>query len=368
MKRILIVDHSSFVGGAEIYATEIARQNLCGQYEYVFAVTTPDILEGTDLDYEIFHSSQIKTRNIFRILVSALSSIKQLLAIIKKRQVQIVQTNTVRMHLIGVIVAIVSHKPLVWVIHSYDFPIMLFTFLSFIPVKIVFVSETIKTYYASFMLSKDKAVVVLNGFDFKKDATASGIPVELNETFSCQGEKVGIIGRIEHPKGQECLIKSFSVVIKSFPRAKLYIVGDIGPGSKKYYEDLISLIKTLNLESNVEFLGYVANVAYVIDRLDLIVQCSVIPESFGRVICESMAQGKAVVATRIGGFCELIDDNENGVLVTPDNSTELANVIVDLLSNSEKIKRMGESGMRKVTQKYQIQNTICAFNNLYENI
>ena len=97
--------------------------------------------------------------------------------------------------------------------------------------------------------------------------------------------------------------------------------------------------------------------------------CFVLPslsEGLPRVLIEAQALGKPVIATRVGGIPELISENENGFLVEPKNSEQLAGKIKRLLENPQLSREMGERGKQfardNFSNKKYIENYISMIN------
>ena len=78
-----------------------------------------------------------------------------------------------------------------------------------------------------------------------------------------------------------------------------------------------------------------------------------------------MALGKPVVGTNVGGIPEVIDDGTNGFLVEPCNPQQLAEKILELLCNSTLRDRMGQNAMQKVFDRFSIERTVKAIEEVY---
>jgi glycosyltransferase involved in cell wall biosynthesis len=83
--------------------------------------------------------------------------------------------------------------------------------------------------------------------------------------------------------------------------------------------------------------------------LDIVVVASQGPEAFGMTVLEAMSLAKAVVAPRVGGIDELVEDETTALLVTEATPESLAAKILDLLRDSDKRRRLGENA-REVAQ------------------
>jgi glycosyltransferase involved in cell wall biosynthesis len=167
--------------------------------------------------------------------------------------------------------------------------------------------------------------IIPNGIELKKIKRTS----EASNIQSKKGFIVLFVGTLRPIKGVKYLIESMKIIIQSNTEVKLYILGD---GEER--EKLELLCKQLELSSAIYFKGKVSN-AEAIDYMrsaDILVLPS-LSEGFPLVLLEAMASGLPVVSTRIRGIPEIVVENENGFLVEPANTEELAQKILLLLND-----------------------------------
>jgi glycosyltransferase involved in cell wall biosynthesis len=188
-----------------------------------------------------------------------------------------------------------------------------------------------------------KCHVIPNGIDIRKfDAAIRTLNVR-------RAKNVLFVGRLVLPKGVDYLIRAMPAVLKGVPEAKLVIVGE---GEEQ--KNLAVLVKNLALEDKVEFRGYVKFKELVKSYLEASV--FVLPsftrlENFGIVMLEAMACRTPVIASDIPGVKENIT-KDNGLLFPPRDVDSLADSIITIISDDEKVKRMGEAGRKLVEEKY----------------
>ena len=199
------------------------------------------------------------------------------------------------------------------------------------------------------------AVVIPNGIDGQKYANA-----KINREYS-NGHTVGFIGRIEEPrKGLKVLIDSLSIVARFIPDVQFLVAG---PGDSNEFT------KKLNpqLKSRIKFLGLLSNEEK--ERFLKSIQIYVAPntgsESFGIILTEALSAGTAVVASDIPAFKAVLENGEAGELFKNEDSADLAKVLVALLRDDDKRKRLGENG-RLSAQKYDWQVVAEQIENVYE--
>ena len=92
------------------------------------------------------------------------------------------------------------------------------------------------------------------------------------------------------------------------------------------------------------------------------------PEPLSRVGLESMAAGKPIVATLVGGTPELVEDGKTGILLDPGKPASLAKAIIDLLSDDQRLKAMGKAARERAMRQFHPDRTIKALVSFYEDI
>jgi phosphatidylinositol alpha-mannosyltransferase len=199
------------------------------------------------------------------------------------------------------------------------------------------------------------AVVIPNGIDGQKYANAKII-----DAYS-KNHTIGFIGRFEESrKGLQVLIDSLAIVARFVPDVE-YLVA--GPGDSKEF------MKNLNpqLRSRVKFLGLLSNAEKesFLKSIQIYVAPNTGSESFGIILTEALSAGTAVVASDIPAFKAVLENGEAGELFKNGDSADLAKVLVALLRDDDKRKRLSENG-RLSAQKYDWQVVAEQIENVYE--
>jgi len=182
---------------------------------------------------------------------------------------------------------------------------------------------------------KSEAIVIHNGVHAQELSSA--------KPYKHTGPYILAIGRHVPQKGFDVLLNAYALGRKQMDLPDLIIAGD-GPESEK----LSSLSDALCLSKYVHFVG----------RADRPLAASffkgceffVLPsrhEPFGIVNLEAMAAGKAIIATKVGGVPEIVENDVNGLLVPPKNAMELSMAIQKLWTDRELAIRLGERGQRR---------------------
>ncbi len=168
------------------------------------------------------------------------------------------------------------------------------------------------------------------------------------------------VGSLTREKGVAVLLKALPELRADFPNLGLCIVGD---GLLK--KDLEHLVSELDSDAYVHFAGLVEDVRpWLVACAALVVPS--LSEGMGLAAVEAMAMERPVVASAVGGLREVVVDGETGLLVEPGDSHVLAQQIHALLQNSDKRRRMGSNGRRRVQRHFTVERSVDQLQNLYE--
>lgn len=188
-------------------------------------------------------------------------------------------------------------------------------------------------------LTNSKIHVLPNGIDFE-DILNIG-PYETVEYPS-----ILYLGNLSKIKGIDVLLKAVPIIRKKIPNLHIYIAGS---GTEE--EELKKLVKELNIEENVKFLGFISDdekYSYY-KSADVCVFPSIY-EPFGIVLLEAMACGKPVVASNVGGIPFVVVDGKTGLVFESGNVNDLAEKVVILLKNKKLREKMGDAGKERAKE------------------
>ncbi|MDD5078151.1 MAG: lipopolysaccharide heptosyltransferase II [Candidatus Omnitrophica bacterium] len=166
---------------------------------------------------------------------------------------------------------------------------------------------------------------------------------------------VGIIGRITPLKGHLYFIKAMAHIYRQVPRLKIWIVGDAPASKESYKEELQVLVRRLGLWHCTEFLGTQRDIPGIMEHLDLVVLSTTTHEAFGRVVVEAQAAGVPVVATRVGGVIDIIEDGKNGLLVPPADPRSMSEAVMRIFKDPQLARTLAEKAYLKVKEKYNVE-------------
>jgi glycosyltransferase involved in cell wall biosynthesis len=143
------------------------------------------------------------------------------------------------------------------------------------------------------------------------------------------GPIVGSIGRLNAVKDYGTLIAAFKEVLNNYPNAKLVIAGD-GPERNK----LQLQIEELAISDNVTLLGERHDVEDLLEQFDIFALTS-LTEGFSVALVEAAWTGLPIVATDVGGNCEIVQDGITGYLTEPGNVQDVTQKIEKLLNDDQ---------------------------------
>lgn len=193
---------------------------------------------------------------------------------------------------------------------------------------------------------------------------SGGSPELVKEKFGLVGKRIILfVGRLAKRKGVKEFIKeSFGRIAKEVPNACLVIVGDNPSQSLTHREDTLSeirrVISGMNLQNHIRLLGSLNDeeVIELYQACDVFVLPALPPtddiEGFGIVLLEAAAAGKAVVATRVGGIPDAVEDGKSGILVEAGDHAALQRAIIDLLHDDSRRLSMAVQARDRVVKQF----------------
>lgn len=288
--------------------------------------------------------------------------------LVRKKKIDIIHTHTVRSNLIGRLASLLTGRKCITHLHSPilrdfadlrrgRFNEMIDSITRFLADRYIAVSHSLRREMIQRGMPPDKIVTIHNALDFKSlhasvdpHSVRGGIRKEYN--IPANAFILVLVALLRPRKGVDVIIKAMESVLEHFPNVHLFIVGndDISE-DPDYGNKLRRMASGLGIESNVIFTGFRDDVPAILKECDLMVLPSLFGEGFPMVILESMAMGVPVVASRVEGIPEIIEDGVNGFLVEPGDSEDLANKIVEVLKNPILLKTAGRKAQEKMTNE-----------------
>jgi len=224
-------------------------------------------------------------------------------------------------------------------------------------------------------VSATKVTTLYNGLDLSSFAPQTG---DRNEVLASLGLPVDVPRRFitivanmrahfQEPtpvclKDHPTFLRAAKRVHEVIPDAAFVIAGE-----GEMLEATRKLAAELGIEKQTFFLGRCENVPVLLSASFACVLSST-AEGFSNSILEYMAAGRPVVATRVGGAAEAIEEGSSGYLVNAGDDESLAERLIRLLSDTARAEEMGQRGKEIVSEKFSSEAQLRRTTNLYDEL
>jgi glycosyltransferase involved in cell wall biosynthesis len=361
MRRVVYVDQTALMGGAEIaLATLLAALDrsqwlpevVLGQEGplaerlreagvRVEMLPMPPMLLGP---YEGAHRMLDPRR-----WITALTYASVLARHLRERNADVVHSVSLRAHVLGGLAARWARVPSVWHVHSVVATPMISTggvaamrmLARRLPNHIIFNSATTA---ACFDLPLGRATTIPIGVDSQRFSP--------NGKAKRRATRVGMLARFTPLKGQHIFLEAVESIASRHPDAEFILAGAALFGEEEYERKVRAQALASAQRNRFCFLGFVDNTPEFIRDLDIVVHASILPEGFGQTIVEAMLAGKPVVATAAGGPSDIVENGVTGLLVEPGNPVRLADAIEYLMTHPDHASAMGRQARKSALERY----------------
>jgi len=172
---------------------------------------------------------------------------------------------------------------------------------------------------------------------------------------------IGCVGALAPHKGHAVLLRAFAALPEAARRGTLLLAGD---GAER--PRLESLAGDLGIAARTLFLGERPDIRALLPALDLLVAPSIGREGLGVAVLEGMDAGLPIVASRVGGLPEIVDDGRTGLLVNEADSAALAAAIATLVLDPGRAGAFGAAGRARVEAEFRAAAMIRRVESIYE--
>jgi len=173
---------------------------------------------------------------------------------------------------------------------------------------------------------------------------------------------VGMVASLTPRKGYVHFLSAARDIRREF--GDVVFLG-VGGGPQK--EELENKVREYGLDGNFRFLGIRSDVRDLMAMFDVFVLSSS-SEGLPYVILEAMCMRKPIVTTDVGGIPEAVKHGENGMLVKPGDREALSRCILELLSDEDFSRSLGESARTAVVQSFNVENMVKKTEDVYLKI
>jgi glycosyltransferase involved in cell wall biosynthesis len=206
----------------------------------------------------------------------------------------------------------------------------------------------------------DKILHVPNGIAAPPPPTGADVRAELG--IPAGAPIVGTVSVLRPQKALDVFIRAAAQLLAELPDLRVLLAGD-GP----LKGELTELVESLGVGDRLLMLGYRGDVPDILATLDVAVNSSSF-EGSPLAVMEFMESARPIVATRVGGVPDLIEDGVHGLLVDSGDVPALAAAIRRMLADPEAARRMGDAARDRRRSEFTVEVMVRRFEALYERL
>ncbi|CAN7643120.1 glycosyltransferase family 4 protein [Caballeronia sp. LjRoot29] len=365
--RVLAVDQSGVLGGAELSLLEVMK-NMRGTNETVLFDDGPFriALEAVGIKVDVLDGAALgglnKDGGVTRPNAGMIGGVMALVrgTLEKSRNSDVIYVNTQRAMVVGAIAGLISRRPVVWHLrdivsqeHFGKTQLTIIKWCTKLMLERVIANSTASAVALTALtrMKEERLDVVFNGISAEPFAALESVEQnELRARFGLPQKAflVGSFSRLARWKGQHILLEA----LLQAPEMHAVLVGAALFGEDAYEAELRAYVLEHGLADRVHFLGFQHDIAACMKAVDVVAHTSISPEPFGRVIIEGMLAKRPIVAARAGGVTDIVADRENGILCTPGDVSELAGVLGELSADPGLRDRLVEQGYANAINRF----------------
>lgn len=228
---------------------------------------------------------------------------------------------------------------------------------------LVAVSQAVKNHLVEQGVDGDRITVLRNAVD-PADIQPQRLPALVREELGADADTpvVGCFAHLSTKKGWADLFRAIPAVLRSFPKAQFWCVGD-GP----LRESLLNQARREGFSQQIRMTGFRRDVADIMRAVDVMALPSH-REPLGLVYLEAGLLSRPVIGCTTGGAPELIRQNETGLLVPPKDASALATAIMTLLDNRDQAAAMGRRGHDLALAEFGWPDYLKSLEEIYQRV
>jgi len=379
-KSILLLSVMDSWGGGEEVLLKIALHVKGFSF---FIATPPGSSEDIFLEHNLGIFSLTSLKKIYRknehwtisdklnILLNIFRSMMSLNSFMRKKNISVIAANGNFAALFALPLVFLFKKKLVVIQHllyeKNSFEGKLLKTLAKYSDRFICVSKSVEQNIQTFTGEKlvGKSSVIYNGISLPEETSRMLKPRVAESEI-----RFGIVGSIIKEKGHDSLLDVFAELIKNFPQCRLYVFGKPRDerSSKFFHQTLLDKVESLKISDKVFFAGYVSNKNDLYYQIDVLINYSVVPESFSMTVIEALANNKIVIASNEGGPSEILQHGINGFLVEPRDKQALFNTMMEVVGKigDESMNEIRKNGRATVEKRFSLDRFAEGYKNMFE--
>jgi glycosyltransferase involved in cell wall biosynthesis len=364
-------------GGAESIALQIATHLDRDRFEPLFCVSRHQSPEAFEAAAELLAAAGVPLLRLERRSRTSLRPWASLVSQMRERGVDVVHAHKFGSNAWGALLAPLAGGPvLVAHEHGWSFegqPLRRFVDRELIGRRadaFVAVSrQDLRRMQEVEGIPEAKLRLIPNGIPTPTPDPAADVRAELG--LRPDQPVLGAVATLWPEKALDVLLRAAASLSGDFPGLAVLLAGGEGEavdgGHSPERRRLAGIAEELGIASRVHFLGRRADVPEVLAALDVAVLCSN-SEGSPLAVMEYMEAARPVVATRVGGLPDLVEEGVTGLLVEPQDPAGLAAAIATLLADPQRRAEMGRAGRERRRREFSIEGTVGAIERLYEEL
>ncbi|TDN70081.1 glycosyltransferase family 4 protein [Paraburkholderia sp. BL10I2N1] len=380
--RVLAIDQSGVLGGAELSLLEIVK-TLRARIQVVLfddgpfrvalghAGVNADVLDSGALRHVRKQGGKLPKGQALKGLASLVRATAA-----RARNADVIYANTQRAMVIGAVAGRLTRKPVVWhlrdIVSAEHFGRKQLAIIKWcakfgLAHVIANSAASVRAFADLTNFDSKRIDVVFNGisdapFEALRDVSQSVLRARLG--LPEDAFLVGSFSRLARWKGQHVLLEAMLLN----PKMHAVLVGAPLFGEDEYEAELQAFVATHDIGDRVHFLGFQHDIAACMCAVDVVAHSSITPEPFGRVIVEGMLAQRPVVAARAGGVIEIIEDGVDGLLCEPGDAFALAHTLTRLQSHASLRDRLVTAGYRTALQRFGTDNYVSGVERILKKV
>ena len=366
-----VLCHTAALSGAEIALLRLVRALDRRRLDLTFVIFSdgPLVTELTDAGFDVRVlplDSRVATAERHAVARLAVSRIGLVVAAVRytlglarylrRLDVEVVHTNSLKSDVIGGVAARLARRRLVWYVHDR-------ISADYLPARTTSALRWAARHIPHQVIANSRATLDTLG-PIPTGHFAIAYPGLDSQEFTLRpseappGPRIGMIGRISPTKGQDIFLRAAAEVVTTHPDAQFVVMGAVLFNEGDFEKCVHAIADELALGDRVRFVGHVPDVAGEMRRFTALVHASPVPEPFGQVVVEAMAAGVPVVATDAGGVAEILrDDGPLGRLVPPGDVHGLADAIRWVLDHPDEARQTTVRARASAQRRFTIEQT-----------
>lgn len=365
--RVLMAMASGILGGPGKGLTQFLRHG--GAEACAPLVLNYKLLhERQDTEFvSSMRSAGANVADIFQRSAYDLSMVEQGTDLIKKHNINILQSHGYKSHVLCWLLRRKTGLPWIAFVHGWtgeDLKIKVYNFIDksmpFFADEVVAVSESLRDRLIPPLRRRCRVIPNAVAPNELVDDPARDIRTELG--IPQNALVAGVIGRFSPEKGQLTFVRALAQARSKEPRLHGLLVGD---GQDR--ELIQAELGKLGLENNISFTGHVRGLAPYYRAMDMQVMPS-FTEGMPNAALEGMYMGLPLIASKVGGVPEVVLDNETGVLIPAGNTEVLASAMLRLCANPNLRQQCGQAGKNRVMEHFVPEVRVKRILGVYEHL